>query len=351
MASPTVPAGLPSSGVYTLEVTDAGGCTISTTTLVTVFIPPSSVVTPLTPTAFCETDSARLDAVTTPGDTYQWFDNGVAIPGATDATYWSHGTGNYKVQVTDGNGCTSTTAVGIPTVMLSNPAVSPVGPVLLCQGDNGTITVNTNGVTSGLTFQWQKDGVDLPGSVGFSHVASASGVYRCVVSVPASGCTATSQPVTVDVNTYPIPTLSYAGTVLSTAAAYANYQWFLNTIAIAGATTSAITPTTVGNYRVRVTDGNGCTAYSAGFAVNTVSVGSVNAAATIRLYPNPVNDVLRIESPVPVSAVISSIEGKVISRHQNAGEIDIHNLPTGLYLVAIYDEAGDRIKVEKITKQ
>lgn len=348
--SPTVPAGLPSSGVYTFSVTDASGCSANTTTMVTVFTPPSSVVTPLTPTAFCDGDSARLDVAVSLGGTYQWYDSGTPIAGATSETFWAHGTGNFKVQVTDANGCTSTSSVGVPTILLANPPVSPVGPVLLCQGDNGTITVNTNGVTS-VDFQWQKDGVDIPGAVGPSHVAAASGVYRVVVSVPSSGCSTTSLPVTVDVNSYPLPTVSYSGNVLSAVGTYVAYQWFLNTIAIAGATTSTITPTIVGNYRVRVTDGNGCTAFSSGFAVNAVGVGMLNAASTISLFPNPVKETLRIASPVPVSAVISSIEGKVISRHDATNEIDIHNLPAGLYLVTIYNEAGDRIKVEKITKQ
>ena len=41
--------------------------------------------------------------------TYQWYNNGVLIPGATNITYgMNHNDGNFTVQVTDNNGCAST---------------------------------------------------------------------------------------------------------------------------------------------------------------------------------------------------------------------------------------------------
>ena len=43
------------------------------------------------------------------GVSYQWYKNGVLIPGATNATYgMTHNDGNYSVQVTDLNGCIGT---------------------------------------------------------------------------------------------------------------------------------------------------------------------------------------------------------------------------------------------------
>ncbi len=351
MASPTISAGLATSNTYSLTVTDINGCTAKATAAVIVFPAPNTTISPVTLTAFCAGDNATLDAPGAVGGTVQWYDNGVAIPGATDQTYVASATGNFKVEITDGNGCVGMTATAVPVVMLDNPAVSPAGPVLLCQGDNGTIMVNTNGVTTGLAFQWQKDGVNIPGSVSNAHIATTSGVYKCLVSVTTSTCTTTSQEVTVDVNDYPLPVVAMTGTKLSTSNVYGAYQWFLNTIAIPGATNYTVTPTTTGSYRVRVTDINGCTAFSNGFPVNAVSAVGGMAANGIRLYPNPVTSIMRIESPEPVQVILSSIEGKVLGTSNYGSELDIANLPAGLYLVSVYNRQGERIMVEKVTKQ
>lgn len=351
MANPTISGGLPSSGVYTFTVTDTGGCALTATALVSVFPSPATVITPLSATAFCDGDSTTLDASITPGGTYQWLDAGLPIAGATNQTYVAYGSGTYKVAITDANGCSATTPLATTTYLLSNPAVSPVGPMLLCSGDNGMLTVNTNGVTSGLTFQWQKDGVNLPGAVGPTHIAAASGTYRALVSVAASSCVDTSLAVIVDVNSYPVPTVSYSGSTLSTLSTYSSYQWYLNTISIPGATSYAYTPSTPGSYRVRVSDGNGCKAFSAGYPIYTASGVGTLTSSPIRLYPNPVKDIVRIESPFTVNAVISSMEGKVISKHERATEISLSNFPTGLYIISFYNENGERVGVEKITKQ
>ena len=60
---------------------------------------------------------------------YQWYKNGVAIPGATSSTYSEMGAGNYTVVVTDINGCSDTSAVhtiGGGTTGINNVAVAGI---------------------------------------------------------------------------------------------------------------------------------------------------------------------------------------------------------------------------------
>jgi hypothetical protein len=351
MANPTISAGLGAGATYTLTVTDVNGCSAKTTAVVTVNPAPVTTISPVTITAFCTGGSATLDAPGGAGNTCQWYNNGVAIPGATDQIYVADTTGNYQIEITDANGCTAMTPFSTPTLELVDLPVSPAGPVLLCSGDNGALTVNTNTVTTGLTFQWQKDGVNIPGSTGTTHIVTVTGVYRCVVTEPTAPCSTNSQAVTVDVNDYPLPVVSYAGSNLATSNVYAQYQWFLNTIAIAGATNFVYTPTTTGNYRVRVTDGNGCTAFSSGYPVNIVTGTEILSAAAVKIYPNPASDVLHITTPVKVHVVISSMEGRVLVRSNDTNTVNIEQLEPGMYLVSMFNEAGDRIKVERITKQ
>lgn len=351
-SSPTVSTGLPTTATYTLAVTDTSGCTSSTTAAVTVLPDPDTYILAYTSTAFCADDSVILYAPVSTGNTYQWYDGGTAIAGATDTAYISRNSGNYTVEITDINGCTDETSVATPTVLLDTPSVTPSDSLLLCLGDNGTLSVNTNGIVSGLSFQWQKDGVNIPGAISNTHVASETGVYHCVISVTAGTCVSNSREVSVLVNDYPVPSVSYSGFVLSTPGVYTTYQWFLNTVAVPGATSSSYVPTVAGSYRVRVTDANGCTAFSAGYPVSIVSAGvaSVNDAH-VKLYPNPAKDVLHIESPVAVRVAIHSIDGKLLGDYSDAKNIDLSRYSTGLYVVNVYDLNGERILVEKLIKE
>lgn len=350
-ANPTITTGLPANGSYTLEVTDVNGCSAKAVTVVTVTPAPASDIIAMTAVAFCDADSATLSAVT-PGMNYQWYNGTAPIAGATDQQYVTYASGNYKVEVTNpGTGCTSITSVSTNTVLLSTPPVSPAGPILLCIGDNGTLSVNTNGVTAGINFQWQKDGVNIPGAGSVSYVAGVSGTYRLVLTVPATGCTATSNEVSVVVNENPIPVITFSGSNLNTVGAYTTYQWFLNTVAIPGATSATYHPTTAGSYRVRVSDIAGCTAFSTPVLVTTVSIDDV-AATNIRLYPNPVNGKLQVSGIGSVNCIVSTVDGKVLVNSHNTNEIDFSHLPDGLYLVTILNpETGEKLTTQKITKQ
>jgi hypothetical protein len=89
----------PSADVtYYVTVTNTSlGCTATDSVSVTVLPAPSQPVI-----------SAVGNTLTsTAGDTYQWYLDGVIIPGATLETYDAQADGNYQVMITGVNGCTS----------------------------------------------------------------------------------------------------------------------------------------------------------------------------------------------------------------------------------------------------
>ncbi len=348
-ANPTVSSGLPSTGNYTLVVTDATGCSAQTTVNVPVFPAPSTTISPLTPTAFCAGGDCTLEATAVAGNTYQWYDNGIVIAGATNTSYTATGNGSYKVEVTDVNGCSAITTAPTNTVLLDTPAVTPGDTVLLCNGETITLAVDVNGVGSGIAYQWQKNGSDIGGSISNSYLVSSSGIYRCQVSVPSTACSTVSREVYVVVNSYPVPVITSAGGVLSTASTFVAYQWFLNTVAIAGATSSTYAPTVPGSYRVRVTDNAGCSAYSNAFPTYTTGVTELNKSSVL-VFPNPVNDKLNVVASTVVTAVVTSIDGRVLVTEKNATVIDMYEYPAGLYIINFYNEAGDKVGMEKIYK-
>jgi hypothetical protein len=103
LASPFNPqtnASPPSSALYTLTVTDANGCTASSSVNVT--------VNPL-PLPLISLSNDTL--VTALSASYQWYINGNSIPGAIDSYYYPQQNGDYTVYVTDPNGCSDTSAI------------------------------------------------------------------------------------------------------------------------------------------------------------------------------------------------------------------------------------------------
>src|SRR5258706_1601634 len=114
----------------TVDVTvmDANGCSaMSAPVTVTVNPLPPAVVTPPGPVLVCSNNPATLSANTGIGYQYQWFFNSTAIPGAVNSQYLAAGAGLYKAQITDANGCSSTSnevqviaGVG-PDVSISSP--------------------------------------------------------------------------------------------------------------------------------------------------------------------------------------------------------------------------------------
>ncbi|MCW5909377.1 MAG: T9SS type A sorting domain-containing protein [Chitinophagales bacterium] len=85
-------------GNYWVTVTDNGNCTAMSNLL------PLSIY-PVSPVSV----SVKGDTLTSYNAvSYQWFFNGSLIAGATSPVYVATQTGNYSVQIVDGNGCTAT---------------------------------------------------------------------------------------------------------------------------------------------------------------------------------------------------------------------------------------------------
>lgn len=103
------------SGNYTVMVTVTGGCTAtSATTTVTVNSKPNPLITALGDLNICALGSVTLKVTNKPGDTYQWYKNGVIISGATANTYTATSIGSYHVKETTTAGCTkNATAVSV----------------------------------------------------------------------------------------------------------------------------------------------------------------------------------------------------------------------------------------------
>jgi len=124
---------------------------------------------------------------------------------------------------------------------------------------------------TGYTYQWKKNGVNIPQEITSNYSAASTGAYSVVVS-NASGCSTTSSIINVAVTMAPLATVAIAGpttfcegsNVLLKAITGTGYiyQWRKNGVNIASQTQSNYTATTTGLYTVLVTNAEGCSTLS-----------------------------------------------------------------------------------------
>jgi hypothetical protein len=121
-------------------------------------------------------------------------------------------------------------------------------------------------------------------------------------------------------------------------------QWYLNGVAIPGATSHIYIATVSGDYQVAVTDSNGCGATSN--PVNLALGFSKIELDKVQVYPNPLNAgtwQLRINNELLGSQVeIFDASGKVVFKSEithTDSEIG-NNLASGIYFLRINSAGG-----------
>jgi alpha-tubulin suppressor-like RCC1 family protein len=170
----TVSVASRASGSYTLALTViSGSCTDSTTETVTIIpawaaIYGPSEVCSLTQNIYAGPEAPDLD--------YNWSISGQGtIIGATsDQSIFvlagMNGSYTLSLTVSEDGGCSSTAS---NTVSIYNSAVIVTQPVSQVACAGGTVTFSVGAVGSSLSYQWQKNGVNLTDDVNMSGASTA----------------------------------------------------------------------------------------------------------------------------------------------------------------------------------
>lgn len=181
---------------YRVKVTNGLGCTKRSSNKTVFVSSPPAPISATGSTTFCSGGNVQLQTTGSVTNTFQWLKNNVAISGANAAIYNASSWGNYRVRVTNANGCSNTSAV-IPVIVNQNPNVTITanGPLTFCAGQSVTFTVPQQ---ANVNFQWLKNGSPLTG--GTSYVATTSGSYKVTAINTLTQCVNTSAPKNVVVN-------------------------------------------------------------------------------------------------------------------------------------------------------
>jgi sugar lactone lactonase YvrE len=314
--------------------------------------PSVSITTKTAPLFFhCKGDSITLKALVTPyGLNFSWKRNGVNIGGALSDSLSPSDNAIYTVVVNNGPNCTDSASVAVAQdSTLLFPTLSPTN-VFICSGVS--VVLYSTPTATGYSYNWNKNGVSLGLTTSTNSIAvNSAGSYTVKVS-NSTGCSFISN-VSV-VSTYspiPKPIIIKTGTVLNIPAGPYTYQWYRNNKPIAGATTSSFNLIYDGSYFAEETDLNGCSIFSdTTNIINLAIVDIDNNPTQIKLYPNPAQNIITIETVIPVNIVVSDITGRKLIVLQGTKQIDMSSYNDGLYLITISDQSGRIIKTEKINK-
>jgi hypothetical protein len=254
----------------------------------------------------CAGTVVTFTATTTGASTmgYQWYKNGVAVPGATNATY------SYTATTVEGGDSVRCVYTGIDVCSIA--------------GNPGSNVLHI--VATPLTMP----------TIAVSSVASAT--LGSVVTVNA--------------------------TVGSAGGSY-SIKWYKNsslfaTTSVPTATYIKGTGTDVITARVSSTAATGCydtaTSSAISIAQDPVQVLQPQATVVVEVYPNPATHNVAVEAGASIKGItITNAAGQVFDVPQtqmatNRHVLDIANLPVGVYLLQVTDEYGGKV-VKRVVKR
>ena len=323
------------AGVYTLDITDANGCTDQY--MYTLTEPSAALAVTLSATdVLCFADATgAVDADVTGGTapySFIW-NNGAISEDITDLV-----AGTYDITVTDANACVATAAITVN---------QPAAPIALtttaidvdCFGNStGSIDLTVTGGTPGYDYFWSNGGFLVLSDTSQDLSNLPADDYTVIVT-DMNGCkdtitTTVSEPaaplalsgVVDDVNCFGISDGAIDVTITGGTMPY-TFAWSN------GAVTEDITAIPAGTYTLTVTDANGCT------ISETFDVIQPAAPLAIDLF------VTRVDcNGDNTGAIDATVTGGTMPYNYawSSGQVtdDIDNIPAGVYTLTVTDAQG-----------
>lgn len=174
------------SGDFSLEYTDANGCSASSNTIsVNVSNSPIPTVSATGSTSICDGSSVTLSAST--ADSYAWTFNGASLPNTTQ-TIDATSEGIYTVNVTNTDACNG---VGASAPIFISVNATPTADASFTQ-TNGSFTVQfLNNSTNATSYTWNFGDGNTSTSANPSHTYATGGDFTVVLTATNGSCSNT----------------------------------------------------------------------------------------------------------------------------------------------------------------
>lgn len=331
------------AGTYTQTITDANGCSLSTSITLTQPIALSASIG-VNNHVMCRNGSSGRATVNASGGVAPYSFSWNTTPVQTGGMATGLAAGNYTCTVTDANGCTTTSNVTItqPAAVLS--ATTSTQTDVLCRGDaTGSATASATGGTAPYSYSWNTS----PVQTGATAINLAAGTRQCTVT-DANGCTFVLSV------TITQPAQSMSGSFIDNVdhvscfsandgSARANgaggtpgYTYSWNTTPVQ--TTQTATGLASGSYSCTITDANGCT------RIRTVTINGPSAGLSASISAQS-NELCGGMSSGTGSATVSITGGTApYTRSWNTSPVQTGatatNLQNGTYTCSVTDANG-----------
>ncbi len=318
------------AGTYIFTASDASGCVVNDTVILTSPVPLVVNVADVTQSTCTGGTSGTLVAAVS-GGAYPYNFSWNSTPAQIDSILDGVAAGTYIVTVTDNGGCTASDA---GTLTIQNTGGITVNPATItnvtCNSyEDGSITVNATS-TATLTYMWSN-------SETTATVTNLDAGTYSVTVTDANGCSATAsynitEPAGIIIGT---PTITQAdcqtgGSISVTATGGAGtlaYSWSNSQ------TGNSISGLAGGPYTLTVTDANGCTT-AATFTV-PVAPGAVSFGT-----PTINNVSCNGQADGSITATATGGTGAITFSWAASTGSTISNLAPGSYSVTITDQAN-----------
>ena len=284
-------------GPYTATVTDANGCT-ETTTVPLSFIPsPVSAAGP-DKNLSCTTPQVTLEGnASSTGNniTYTWTTNtGNIVSGGTTPTPIVDATGLYTLHVTDSStGCIATDEVIVLGNTTLPTAVVASSNELNCAVTNITLDASGSSIGSAFSYEWTTtNGNIVSGANSLTPTVDASGIYVLTVSNSTNQCSAAASVEIISNTAIPTATATVSGSIdcnnaivtIDGSASSSNgntaFEWLDNNNISIG-NQSIISAAAAGVYTLVVTDtDNNCTSSTQVSVTENIQVPAAVASAS-----------------------------------------------------------------------
>ena len=201
-----------SAGSYTCVVTNSLGSVTSSAAVLVVSAPATAPAITTQPVSLTVAAGASatftIVATGTAPLTYQWRKAGVAITGATAASYTIGSTlaadaGNYSCTVSNSANSVSSNVATLTVTTTAAPAITSQ-PASTTASAGSSVNLNVTATSGGIaSYRWQRNGTDITGAIGTALTLvnlqpGDTGLYDAVVS---SGAATTSAAAIVGVTT------------------------------------------------------------------------------------------------------------------------------------------------------
>ncbi len=338
------------SGTYVVTATDATGCIVSETIMVT----QPSAIQPNIVGLDGECGINGSASVNPQGGfepySYLW-NTGEVTNAVTNLA-----AGAYSVVITDGAGCsvTATTSIAVDPTFVSFDVTKNN---ITCAGDNdGMIDLTVLTGTAPYNFMWDNGMTteDISGLTAGSYMVTVTDANGCVNS--SNVIINEPDEFSVVLNTINVTNGNNNGMTMANPAGGTSpysYMWSNNV------TTQINNDLTPGTYTVTVTDANQCTVVNSTIVEDITGVETIETLTELEVYPNPTRSLINIEATFTtfeaVELHLMNVVGQTVWSKNVEGNtlietIDVTAFPAGTYLLKIGTESGQVIEKIAIVK-